>query len=277
MDHLKMLEMEFHGYTGCLPEEKENGQTFIVSVDMAFLRNKGAITDNLEDTVNYAELYELIKNFVTTSKGNLIENLAYEIGLIVLNYTLLPDSVVVTVSKPNAPVEGMFKTMETSIEVKRSNGIRKTHNAVLALGSNMGDKEEYLKEATRELMTSNHIDVIARGGLYETEPVGYVDQPYFYNTCIEVMTDLTPLELLDLTQSIENKLHRVRTIKNGPRTIDIDILLYDNVTMNTERLVIPHPRMYERAFVLCPLKDIRDINVPIPEDKAVNYIGQFEV
>lgn len=277
MDHLKMTEMTFHGYTGCLPEEKENGQTFIVSVDMAFSRNKGALTDNLEDTVNYAELYELIKKFVTTSKGNLIENLAYEIGLIVLNYTLLPDSVVVTVSKPDAPVEGMFKTMETSIEVKRSNSIRKTHNAVLALGSNMGDKEEYLKEAARELMTSGHIDVVNKGGLYETEPVGYADQPYFYNTCIEVMTDLEPLELLDLTQSIENKLHRVRTIKNGPRTIDIDILLYDDITMDTERLIIPHPRMYERAFVLCPLKDIRDIDVSIPEDKDIRYIGQFEV
>ena len=97
MDHLKMSEMEFHGYTGCLEDEKINGQTFIVSIDMLFHRIKGAITDELNDTVNYAELYELIKRFVTTSKGNLIENLAYEIGLIVLNYTLLPDSVIVTV------------------------------------------------------------------------------------------------------------------------------------------------------------------------------------
>lgn len=277
MDHLRMCDMKFHGYTGCLPEEKVNGQTFIVTVDMCFERNKSAVTDNLEDTVNYAELYELIKRFVTTSKGDLIENLAYEIGGIILNYTMLPDSVVVTVSKPEAPVEGDFRTMEVSIERKRSQANKMIHNAVLALGSNMGDKEEYLREAVKELMASGHIEVVARGGLYETEPVGYADQPYFYNTVVEVMTDLAPLELLDLTQSIENKLHRVRTIRNGPRTIDIDILLYEDLKIESERLIVPHPRMYERAFVLCPLKDIRDIDVPIPEDKEIRYLGEFEV
>lgn len=277
MDHLRMCDMKFHGFTGCLPEEKVNGQTFIVTVDMCFERNKGAVTDNLEDTVNYAELYELIKRFVTTSKGDLIENLAYEIGGIILNYTMLPDSVVVTVSKPEAPVEGDFRTMEVSIERKRSQANKMIHNAVLALGSNMGDKEEYLREAVKELMASGHIEVVARGGLYETEPVGYADQPYFYNTVVEVMTDLAPLELLDLTQSIENKLHRVRTIRNGPRTIDIDILLYEDLKIESERLIVPHPRMYERAFVLCPLKDIRDIDVPIPEDKEIRYLGEFEV
>ncbi len=277
MDHLRMCDMKFHGYTGCLPFEKENGQIFIVSVDMSFNRNKGAITDNLNDTVNYAELYELIKGFVTTSKGDLIENLAYEIGGIVLNYTTLPDSVEVTVSKPEAPVEGDFRTMEVSIVRNRKQAAKFNHDAYIALGSNMGDKEEYIKEAIRELINSGHIELISKGGLYETEPVGYDDQPYFYNTVIEVMTDLTPIELLDLTQSIENKLHRVRTIKNGPRTIDLDILLYDDLEMDTERLIIPHPRMYERAFVLCPLKDIKDVDVSIPEDKDIRYLGEFEV
>lgn len=272
MDHLRMVDMEFYGYTGCLPEEKENGQTFVVTVDMACNRIPGSVTDNLNDTINYAELYELIKNLVTTSKGDLIENLAYEIGGVVLNYSDIPDSVSVTVSKPQAPVVGSFKTMETTIERKRFQ-----HSVVLALGSNMGDKEQYLKDAARKLMTSGHIELIKAGGLYETEPVGYDDQPYFYNTVIDVMTDLEPEELLNLTQKIELDLHRVRTIKNGPRTIDIDILLYDDIKMNTERLIIPHPRMYERAFVLYPFKDIREYDGPVPEDKSVRYIGQFEV
>lgn len=277
MDHLRMVDMEFYGYTGCLPEEKENGQTFIVTIDMECRRIPGSVTDNLNDTVNYAELYELIKNFVTTSKGDLIENLAYEIGGIVLNYSSIPDSVSVTVSKPQAPVVGTFRTMETTITRNRFQESRFQHSVVLALGSNMGDKEEYLKEACRKLLTSGHVDILRAGGLYETEPVGYDDQPYFYNTCLDVVTDLEPLELLDLTQKIELDLHRVRTIKNGPRTIDIDILLYDDLQIDTERLIVPHPRMYERAFVLYPFMDIRDYDGPIPQDKSVKLIGQFEV
>ncbi|MCQ2531827.1 MAG: 2-amino-4-hydroxy-6-hydroxymethyldihydropteridine diphosphokinase [Saccharofermentans sp.] len=276
MDHLRMVDMEFYGYTGCLPEEKENGQTFVVTVDMACNRIPGAMTDNLEGTINYAELYERIKNYVTTSKGNLIENLAYNIGGIVLDYSDIPDSVKVTVSKPQAPVVGMFKTMETTIELNRVQESGFKHSVVLALGSNMGDKEQYLKEASKRLMMSGHVQIIKAGGLYETEPVGYDDQPYFYNTVLDVKTDLEPEELLNLTQKIELDLHRVRTIKNGPRTIDIDILLYDDITMDSDRLIIPHPRMYERAFVLCPFKDIREYDGPVPEDKSVKFIGQFE-
>ncbi|MCQ2528487.1 MAG: 2-amino-4-hydroxy-6-hydroxymethyldihydropteridine diphosphokinase [Saccharofermentans sp.] len=277
MDHLRMVDMEFYGYTGCLPEEKEKGQTFVVTVDMECIRIPGAMTDNLNHTVNYAELYERIKSFVTTSKGDLIENLAYEIGGIVLDYSDIPDRVSVTVSKPQAPVTGTFKTMETTISRDRRLEAGFVHNVVLALGSNMGDKEQYLKDAVRCLLETDHIKMVKAGGLYETEPVGYDDQPYFYNTVIDVMTDLEPEELLNLTQKIELDLHRVRTIKNGPRTIDIDILLYDDITMNTEHLIIPHPRMYERAFVLYPFKDIREYDGPVPDDKSVRYIGKFEV
>ena len=277
MDHLRMVDMEFYGYTGCLPEEKEKGQTFVVTVDMACNRIPGAMTDNLNDTINYAEVYDRIKEYVTPSKGDLIENLAYEIGGIVLKCSDIPDEVTVTVSKPEAPVVGIFKTMETVITRNRVQMSKMKHKAYLSLGSNMGDKEQYLKEAAKCLLKSGHVEITKAGGLYETEPVGYDDQPYFYNTCLEIMTDLEPEELLNLTSQIELDLHRVRTIKNGPRTIDIDILLYDDLTINTERLIVPHPRMHERAFVICPLKDIMDYDGPVPEGKDVKFIGQFEV
>ena len=111
--------------------------------------------------------------------------------------------------------------------------------------------------------------------LYVTEPVGYADQDDFYNICISFETDLEPMELLDLSQSIEQELKRVRLIKNGPRTIDLDILLYGDLKINNKRLIVPHERMFERAFVLIPLSELKTIDVPIPADKSVKKLRRF--
>ena len=119
MDHIVMSEMRFHGYVGVFPEEKERGQTFIVSCDMAFDKIPGAVTDRLEDTVDYSAVYDVIKDEVTSSGCDLIEHLAYEIGGKVLSCSDLIKSVEVTVSKPEAPVDGNFKTMLTKITRSR--------------------------------------------------------------------------------------------------------------------------------------------------------------
>ena len=119
MDHIVMSEMRFHGYVGVFPEEKERGQIFIVSCDMLFDKIPGAVTDRLEDTVDYAAVYEVIKEEVTTSKCDLIEHLAYEIAGKVLKVSDLIKSVEITVSKPEAPVNGNFKTMLTRITRER--------------------------------------------------------------------------------------------------------------------------------------------------------------
>ena len=100
----------------------------------------------------------------------------------------------------------------------------------------MGDKEENLRSAVRLLRDSGRIRDIKASSIYVTEPVGYADQDDFYNICISFDTDLKPLELLDLSQGIEAELHRVRTIKNGPRTIDLDILLYGDEKIKNKRL-----------------------------------------
>ena len=109
--------------------------------------------------------------------------------------------------------------------------------------------------------------------LYETEPVGYDDQADFLNGCMAVSTYLEPFELLSKLQKIELDLDRVRTIKNGPRTIDLDLLLMSGVRLDTEELTIPHPRMYERAFVLVPLKEIGYYHGDIPQGKDVRLYG----
>ena len=124
----------------------------------------------------------------------------------------------------------------------------------LGLGSNIGDTEENLREAVESLGKLGTISAVS--SLYRTEPVGFVNQPWFINQVVALTTLLSPEQLLKQTQKIENNLGRTREIHWGPRTIDIDILLYDNVVTETPSLAIPHPRMDERRFALAPLVEI---------------------
>ncbi|UXS67674.1 2-amino-4-hydroxy-6-hydroxymethyldihydropteridine diphosphokinase [Staphylococcus chromogenes] len=128
--------------------------------------------------------------------------------------------------------------------------------AYLGLGSNIGDREQQLKEAIERLQLEAHIEVKRVSSMYETKPVGYVEQPDFLNLCVQVQTTLEPEELLDRCLSIEQALHRVRKERWGPRTMDIDVLLYGDSIIETKRLTVPHPRMTERAFVIIPLNEI---------------------
>lgn len=129
-----------------------------------------------------------------------------------------------------------------------------THEIYLALGSNMGDRRGHLAAALQ--MLREQIDITEVSSTYETEPLGYLDQPRFLNIVCTGKTELEANELLDFVKEIERIIGRKPTFRNGPRPIDIDILLYDNLHMSQEQLTIPHPRMMERAFVLVPLAEI---------------------
>jgi 2-amino-4-hydroxy-6-hydroxymethyldihydropteridine diphosphokinase len=129
--------------------------------------------------------------------------------------------------------------------------------AYLSLGSNQKDRLAQLEKAVRFLSLEKEIHIEAVASVYETEPVGFTDQPLFYNTVVQIRTTLEPIALLLRCQAIERKLERKRTIRWGPRTIDIDLLLYGSVQMHTEQLILPHPRMYEREFVMIPMREIQ--------------------
>jgi 2-amino-4-hydroxy-6-hydroxymethyldihydropteridine diphosphokinase len=124
----------------------------------------------------------------------------------------------------------------------------------LGLGSNLGDKRASILRALDLLAEAGRL--IETSSLYKTEPVGYKDQDWFLNCAVKLETRQSPRQLLDLLQSIEGRLGRKERIKNGPRTIDLDILFYDNLVARESGLVIPHPRMHERLFVLAPLREI---------------------
>lgn len=133
----------------------------------------------------------------------------------------------------------------------------------LGLGSNIGDRESYLREAVQSILKQPDIRDLITSSIYETEPVGYTNQDNFLNVVICFYTSESPMECLDLLQRIEKELGRKRIIHWGPRTIDIDLLLYGNAIINSERLIVPHPRILERAFVILPMAEI-DPNLKIP-------------
>lgn len=126
----------------------------------------------------------------------------------------------------------------------------------LSLGSNMGNRFEMLRQAVSQLANHAAIRITRISSLYETDPVGYTDQEPFLNMVVELETGLESLPLLDVCQEIEQNLQRKRLVRWGPRTIDLDILLYNQDNLETERLTVPHPRMHERAFVLIPLLEV---------------------
>ncbi|MCI2890949.1 2-amino-4-hydroxy-6-hydroxymethyldihydropteridine diphosphokinase [Staphylococcus hominis] len=128
--------------------------------------------------------------------------------------------------------------------------------AYLGLGSNIGDRKQLLLTAIDLIGNIKGIKITKQSSIYETAPIGYTDQPNFLNLCLEIETKLSPQQLLKHCLDIEQQLHRVREIRWGPRTLDIDILLYSDNIIETDNLSVPHPRMQERAFVLIPLNDI---------------------
>lgn len=140
--------------------------------------------------------------------------------------------------------------------------------AYLGLGSNLGDRKATLEAALRRLDESGGVRVVKRSSIYETEPIGYADQPWFYNLAVEIETELDPEELLTFTKQVEQELNRTREIHWGPRTIDIDILLYDDVVATGNRLRLPHPEMVRRRFVLEPLVEIAP-ELTLPDGRPI--------
>jgi 2-amino-4-hydroxy-6-hydroxymethyldihydropteridine diphosphokinase len=141
------------------------------------------------------------------------------------------------------------------------------NSAFIALGSNIENRYNYLVNAIQLLNNHPNINVVNFSSIYETDPVGYEDQNLFLNMVVKISTDFSAADLLEFCLKTELELGRKREIKWGPRTIDLDILLYNQENIETENLIIPHPRMHERAFVMIPLLEIEpDIFIPAMEE-----------
>ena len=144
----------------------------------------------------------------------------------------------------------------------------------LSLGSNLGDRAAHLQRALDELATAG-IEVARVSPFFRTEPLDYRPQPWFLNGVAEIRTELLPLRLLSTLQRIERKMGRRRTLPKGPRTIDLDILFYDNAVVRTPALTIPHPRIGERKFVLVPLGELApDLRHPVTRKTVREMLGE---
>lgn len=249
MDKIVIKDFEVFANHGVFEEEKNLGQKFILSIELNLDLRKAAINGDLDETINYGELCIKVEKEFTRKKYDLIETAAENIAeFILLEYDKVR-SVKVLLKKPWAPIGRPVKY--AAVEIERS-----WHTVYVGMGSNMGNKEKNLKDAIKLIDDSNESKVIKTSKFYVTAPVGYVDQDDFLNCAIEVETILSPQEFMNVLLKFEKDLKRERLIHWGPRTIDLDILLYDDIVTSHESYVIPHPRMTERLFVLEPLCDI---------------------
>lgn len=158
--------------------------------------------------------------------------------------------------------------MFLKIDRDRDKRIKMMNNAWIGLGSNLGNRLMNLTCAIYHAKKSEHIEVIAISSIYETEPVGYQNQGKFLNMVIRIKTDLNAEELLDFLMKTENIMGRVRNVRWGPRIIDLDLLLFNNLCMETEYLTLPHPRMFDRVFVLIPLLETLSIRDYLLREKV---------
>lgn len=249
MDKIIVKDLEVYAHHGVLADEKKCGQAFYLTVTMELDLHTAGITDDLTKTVNYAETCELIKQKMQETTYDLIEAAAENVAAAILLTYPAVRQVEVLLSKPHAPIPMEFDTVCVDI-------VRKRHLAYLGIGSNLGDKEAYLDYAIDQLNKDAYIQVKKVSSYFVTEPYGDVEQDDFLNGCLEIETLYSPQDLLAVVHDIEQGAGRKRIIHWGPRTLDIDILLYDDVILAEEDLQIPHIEMTKRQFVLEPLAEI---------------------
>ncbi len=233
---------------GVNPEEKVEPQRFLISAKLSLDVSTAAKTDDIDKTVSYSAVCKLIKAFFLQESRNLLEYLALNTAKLILKkYPVC--AVEVTVKKPDAPMKGVFDWVGVTATVKRS-------TAYLSMGSNMGDREAYMNNAVQLLADNDDVFSVVESKRIATEPYGGVAKGEFVNSALKVETCLTADELLDLIHDIEKECGRVRKERWGDRTLDIDILFFDDEVRGEGDLILPHPDMENRDFVLKPLAEI---------------------
>lgn len=249
MDKIIIDNLEIFANHGVFPEENENGQVFYVSAVMYTDTRKAGLTDDLEASINYGIVAHMITDYVQGNIYQLIETVVEGLAQKLLLELPLLQKITLRIDKPQAPVGLPFESV--AVEITRG-----WHTAYIALGSNMGDKYGYLNEAVAELDAHESCQVQTVSTFIETEPYGYTEQGSFLNGCLCLKTLLTPEELLDTLHEIEAAADRKREIHWGPRTLDLDIIFYDDEVIHTKELHVPHIDMQNRDFVLKPMAEI---------------------
>ena len=246
---IRIKDLKVFAHHGVLPEETEDGQDFLVSVDAYQDITSAAVLDELVLTTDYSEMSSHIERFLKDNTFKLIETAVEELCKDLLTSYPLIESVSVEIKKPNAPISLPFGYVSVEKRMTR-------HKVLLSLGSNLEDREDHLRKAIEEMDSEPSTNVRKVSSIIETLPYGYEDQPKFLNCAVEISTLLSPKDLLVFLQGIEQRHGRVRETVWGPRTLDIDIVFYDELVYGDSSIQIPHIDMQNRYFVLKPLSEI---------------------
>lgn len=267
MDRIEIRALRVMTLVGVLTHERETPQPLQVDLNLEVDLFDAGYSDELADTAHYGLVAEQVAAVMRESKDLLLERLAHRIAEVAL-HTDRVEAVEVTLTKLRPPIPEDVEATAVSIRRERRHmnvPVRQQHMAIVALGSNLGNRAEYLRGAVRELG-----GVLRQSRVYETEPVGGPDRqgPYL-NMVVVVETPLDPFAFIRRCQRIEALAGRQRIVRWGPRTLDVDLLFHDDTRIESDELTVPHPRIAERRFVLHPLSDVAPERCPPGWDDAL--------
>ena len=246
MGQIVINGLNVFGHHGVYEQEKSNGQNFIVNIVADTSFEEAQKSDDLSKTIDYGTMCIFIKKYFEEHAYDLLEKAANELALeLIYTFTGI-DNLTLEVLKPDAPISAEFENVGVRLN-------KKWTKVAIALGSNMGDKSRYLDEAMEKLLEYPQIRNLVVSDYIETSPYGYTNQEDFLNGAAIFETILSPMELLELLNKLENEAGRTREIHWGPRTLDLDILLYGDAVIDSRELTVPHIDMCNRGFVLAPL------------------------
>ncbi|MEM7093435.1 MAG: 2-amino-4-hydroxy-6-hydroxymethyldihydropteridine diphosphokinase [Actinomycetota bacterium] len=250
-DRILLRGLRVMAFCGVLPEEQARRQPFEINADVVTDMSPAGRSDDLEDTIDYGALTDRLADLVADGRFALLEYFSQRIADV-----LLADPRVIEVSvevlKLRPPVPHDLAASGARVVRRRSN-LRASapRRVLLGLGSNLGERVEHLRAAVAAMP-----DLVAVSDAYETDPIGGPDQHPFLNLVVELRTHSSARELLELCRQLETDADRVRVVRWGPRTLDVDVLWIDGETATDPDLVVPHPRMGDRAFVMVPLAEV---------------------
>ncbi|MBR1470942.1 MAG: 2-amino-4-hydroxy-6-hydroxymethyldihydropteridine diphosphokinase [Lachnospiraceae bacterium] len=249
MDEIRIRELKVFAYHGVYPRENEQGQDFYINAALRCSTQRAGISDDLEASVSYEEVCELLQREMKAHTWKLLEAAAEHISAVLFAKYALLQELVLEIRKPDAPIDADFASVSVCIR-------RKRHVAYVAYGANEGDCEQQIEDGIAMLDRDPFCMVARMTKPLKSTPYGGVEQSDFYNGVIELQTVYEPVELLHCLQGIEKAQGRERKEHWGPRTLDLDILLYDDLVYDSRELTIPHPDMMNRDFVMLPLSQL---------------------
>lgn len=248
-DQIRIRGLRIFAHHGVFEEETRLGQTFVVNATLFTSTRKGGLGDSLEDTISYADVCQFLTDYLQQNTWKLLEAaVEHTCRALLLRFPLLR-KVELELEKPSAPIPLPFDSVSVCIT-------RSWHRSFVALGSNMGEKQGYLDGAVQALLADPCVRLKQVSTYYVTAPYGGVEQDDFLNGALELETLYTPEELLDVLHTIEQAAKRERLVHWGPRTLDLDILFYDDLVQDDSVLTLPHPDMQNRDFVLKPMAEL---------------------